>query len=329
MSMPPGAEAQSLAEEPRARLSTWLGALLVTLALASALVTFLVISGSTPIEPVHRVVVGLFLANAVIILALLALVAVRAFLLFRDRWRGLAGASLHVRILLLFSFIAAVPPILLAIIALVTLERGLEPWFSDRMRNVIFKSVDVADAYTRSQCVTLGRESRLLTDDLTRVRQVLEGNRDLLDGFLTSRATALGLPVVKLITRNGDPIHRARLNVIEDPPNPPADVFDDARNTGDPICSGDAQTRVFSAVSSVPGFGDAYLLVARQVEEIAVEFPEQARAAAVEYLNIDARRRGIQIAFGAMYALISLTVLLSRSGSASASPTRSSSRSAA
>jgi two-component system nitrogen regulation sensor histidine kinase NtrY len=298
-------------QEPRARFKTWLGGVLVTLALGSALVTFLVLSGSTPIAPVHRVVVGLFIANAVIILALLALVMVQAFLLFRDRWRGLAGASLHVRILLLFSFLAGVPAILLAIIATITLERGLEPWFSDRMRNVIFKSVEVADAYTRSQCTNLGRESRLLADDIARIGPMIETSRDLVEGFLAARATALGLPVVKLVKPSGEVVARARLNVIEDPPNPPQDVFTDARSSGDPICSGDSQTRVFSALLQLQGLVETYLLVARQVESIAVEFPQQSRNAAVEYLAIDARRQGIQIAFVAMYALISLTVLLS------------------
>ena len=44
---------------------------------------------------------------------------------------------------------------------------------------------------------------------------------------------------------------------------------------------------------------------------LAVEFPTIARAAAVEYLAIDSRRQGIQIAFASMFALIALIVLLS------------------
>jgi two-component system nitrogen regulation sensor histidine kinase NtrY len=56
--------------------------------------------------------------------------------------------------------------VLVAVIATATLERGLEPWFSDRMRDAIFKSVEVADAYAAGQCRSLGREIRLLADDL-------------------------------------------------------------------------------------------------------------------------------------------------------------------
>jgi hypothetical protein len=118
---------QGQPEPERGRVATWVGVALVTLALTSALATFLVISGSTRIVPVHRVVISLFIVNALIILALLLLVTWQAFTLFRARSRGAAAAGLHIRIILLFGLIAALPAILVAVIATITLEKGLEP----------------------------------------------------------------------------------------------------------------------------------------------------------------------------------------------------------
>ncbi len=293
------------------RAGAWFGALLVTLALAASLGTFLVMAGLTPVAPVHRVVVGLFALNATIILALLLLVATQAVLLFRARRRGAAGSGLHARIVSLFSFVAVVPAILVAVVATITLERGLEPWFSQRMRDVIFKSIEVADTYTRHQCIVLGREVRLMADDIQRTRELLTNQRQLVEDFITARATALGLPIVKVVNRAGDVTLRARLSVIDEPPNPPGDAFDDAQSTGDPICAGAQDTRVFTALMKLPDFEDRFLLVARQVDELTVAFPTQAREAAAEYLSIDARRYGVQIAFASMYALIALTILLS------------------
>ncbi len=305
---------QSLGRRPDAepgRVATWVGAVLVVLALTAALATFLVISGATPILPVHRVVVALFVTNALIILALLLLVGWQAWRLFRARRRGAAGAALHVRIVLLFRFVAALPAMLLAVIASITLAKGLEPWFNERMRNAIFKSVEVADAFTRSQCTSLGRETRLIADDLSRVRDMIGQNTPLVEQFITARATALGLPIVKVIEPNGALILRAQLSVIADPPTPEADVFEEARNTGDPICSAARNSRVFSTLMKLPEETDRFLFIARQVDALAVEFPGQAREAATDYLAIDARRQGVQIAFASMYALIALTVLLS------------------
>jgi two-component system nitrogen regulation sensor histidine kinase NtrY len=53
------------------------------------------------------------------------------------RRRQVAGAQLHVRIVSLFSVIAVVPAILLAIFASVPLDRGLDRWFSTRTKSII------------------------------------------------------------------------------------------------------------------------------------------------------------------------------------------------
>jgi two-component system nitrogen regulation sensor histidine kinase NtrY len=179
------------------------------------------------------------------------------------------------------------------------------------MRDVIFKSVEVADTYTTSQCANLGRESRLLSDDLTNVREFYDRDRALFEGFLTARARAMGLPIIFLVKRPFEVVARAQVRVIPDPAAPADETFDEAGSTGDPICNASGETRVFSVLTRLPAYADTYLFVARQVDALTVEFPRQARNAAVEYLSIDARRQGVQVAFGAMYVLISLTVLLS------------------
>ena len=117
------------------------------LALLSALVTFVVLAGLTPIAPTHQVVVTLLLVNGGTVLVLLAIIAREVWQVVQARRRGRAAARLHVRIVGLFSVIAAVPAILVAIVASVTLDRGLDRLFSTRTRAVIENSLIVADAY--------------------------------------------------------------------------------------------------------------------------------------------------------------------------------------
>lgn len=298
-------------DDPPRRVSGWLGALVVGFALVSALTTFLVLSGATPVAPVHEVVVGVFIINALLILLLLIIVAFEAAVLIRARRRGVAAAGLHVRIVSLFSIVAALPAVLVAIIATATLERGLEPWFSDRMRDVIFKSVEVADAYTTGQCRSLGREIRLLADDLGRAKTAYDADRRWFENFLTARATALGLPVAWIMKPPDTILVRANIDVLRDASKPNADAFDDAQSSPEPICVLPSTGRVFGALMKLPSYDGAFLYVAREVDPLAVEFPAVARGAAVEYLGIDARRKGVQIAFASMYALISVILLLS------------------
>ena len=215
------------------------------------------------------------------------------------------------QIVSLFSVIAALPAVLVAVVATITIERGLEPWFSDRMRDAIFRSIDVADAYTTAQCRSLGREIRILADDLTRAQPAYEAERVWFEGFLTARATALGLPVAALVRPPDVTLMRARIDVLANPPTPTQEVYDDAAQSADPICVVPREGRVFSALLKLAAYTDTYLYVAREVDALAVESPAMARNAAVEYLAIDAKRKGVQVAFASMYALIALILLLS------------------
>ena len=171
----------------------WIGTLTVIVALWSALATFLILAGATPIIPTHQVVLTVLGLNCLLVLCLIVIVAWETRSLGRARLAGQAGARLHGRVVGLFSLVATLPAILVAVVASVTLERGLQPWFSDQMRAVIFKSVEVADAYATAQCESLGREIRILSDDLARARPVFDVDRRWFDTFFTARATALGM----------------------------------------------------------------------------------------------------------------------------------------
>ena len=57
---------------------------------------------------------------------------------------GLGSGRLHVRLVALFTAIAAVPTVLVAIFASVLFQSGLEFWFSNRARNMLENTVQVA-----------------------------------------------------------------------------------------------------------------------------------------------------------------------------------------
>ena len=112
--------------------SRLVGATAVGIALLSATATFLVLAGLTPIAPVHAVVVELLLGNAVTGLLLLGIIGREVWVVVQARRRGRAGSRLHVQIVSLFAVIAAVPTVLVAVVASTTLDRGLDRFFSTR-----------------------------------------------------------------------------------------------------------------------------------------------------------------------------------------------------
>ncbi|MCP6318868.1 hypothetical protein NL491_28400, partial [Klebsiella pneumoniae] len=76
------------------------------------------------IDPTPEVVRSFYLINAGSILLLVGIIVRELWQLILARRRGRAAARLHVQIVSLFSIVAVLPAVLVAVVANVTLERG-------------------------------------------------------------------------------------------------------------------------------------------------------------------------------------------------------------
>ena len=125
----------------------WFGLAIVVLSLVSGLATYLILTGLTPITPRNDVVLLVLMVNVVVIIAMLAVIGAQAYGLWRA-WRSkMAGARVHIRIVVLFTLISALPALLLALAATTTFSRSLDNWFATRTRTIVANSLNVARAY--------------------------------------------------------------------------------------------------------------------------------------------------------------------------------------
>ncbi|MHB2169199.1 sensor histidine kinase NtrY-like [Alsobacter sp. R-9] len=291
------------------RLWGYVGGVVVALALLSALGTFLVLAGMLPVPPTHQLVLGLFVANAALILILIGLVAREGWALVRARRAGMAAARLHVGIVGRFAFVAVLPAVLVAGLGWMTLERSLDAQSNRRVSELLTTSVEVAQAYRELQCRTVGRETSLMAADVGRARFALQQNRDFFRDFMRSRAMFLGFPVALLIKSDLSVVERIEIQPMEGLILPTAEDLTEAGETG--ACLVPPQGRTIRGVIKVPGFDDTYLMVARTIDPKALEFPTQAEGAALYFRTLAERKFEVQVAFASMYALISLILLLS------------------
>jgi two-component system nitrogen regulation sensor histidine kinase NtrY len=128
-----------------------LGPVVVTFAVALSMGTLLVFADYTPIRPTNDVVISLFVGNLAIILILLGLILSEVWRLVAARRKQAAGARLHIRIVTLFSMIAAAPAILIAIVGSITLERSLNPAFMQDVRGFVYNTAEAARLFRESQ----------------------------------------------------------------------------------------------------------------------------------------------------------------------------------
>ena len=80
---------------------------------------------------------------------------------------GLGSGRLHVRLVALFSVIAVVPTVLVAIFASLLFQSGLEFWFSNRARSMLENTVQVARASYDREVERVENETR----DLRGIRE--------------------------------------------------------------------------------------------------------------------------------------------------------------
>src|SRR5437764_5647310 len=91
------------------------------------------------------VIALLLIANLLPAIGLMVLFS-RRVAVRRAEQGGLGSGRLHMRLVALFSAIAAVPTVLVAIFASLLFQSGLEFWFSNRARTMLENTVQVARA---------------------------------------------------------------------------------------------------------------------------------------------------------------------------------------
>ncbi len=303
------AETTLTGSPPRRGETRVLGPIAVVLALLSAFLTFIVLADLTPIAPTHYVVVTLLLVNASTVLLLLGIIVREVWLIMQARRSGRAGARLHVRIVGLFSIVAAVPAILVAIVASVTLDRGLDRLFSARTQAAIQNSLIVADAYLHDHAEIVRSDILTMGYDLARDEPTFKGDPARLQQFLTFQASVRRLSAAVVVDKNLQVVARADVKVNQSFAMPPRDALPRI-GTKNPQLVLLPDTNYVAAVVKLEKYPDYWLYVTRLLDPRVVPQIQATRASVREYAALEARRVGVQVAFALMYTVIALTVLL-------------------
>jgi two-component system nitrogen regulation sensor histidine kinase NtrY len=292
------------------RLPFTLGLITMVLSLCSGLATYAILTGLTPIVPTHLVVVGVLLINLVLVLAMLVIIAWQVGALWLARRRQVAGAQLHARVVSLFSVIAVVPAILLAVFASVSLDRGLDHWFSVRTKSIIQNSIDVATAYLQEHGQVIRTDTLGMAKDIDEAVDLVRSQPQGFGTFLSAQAAIRALPMAYLIDGDGRVLATAA-SMPEFPYRPPPKEAMDLAKKGQVIVIAPGQTSLVGAIKSLDNFNDTYLYVIRPVNARVLQQLRETRANVAEYQLLEQRRAGVQVAFGLMYVAIALTLLLS------------------
>jgi len=287
----------------------WLAPFAVALALLSGLLTFLVLTGLTRIDPTPEVVRTFYLINAGTILLLVGIIVRELWQLILARRRGRAAARLHVQIVSLFSIVAVLPAVLVSVVANVTLERGLDRLFSGPTKEVIQNSLNIARAYMQDHAQLIRGDILGMANDIAHARPLYDQDRRSFRELLTASASSRNLPGAMIIDKNTNILESADTG-MRLAYSPPAPDFLSNVNENEPEIAVLPDASFVAAVIRLRAFNDTFLYVARPLDPNVVNQLKQTEVSVAEYAQIESRRLGIQVAFALMFAVIALTILM-------------------
>lgn len=284
--------------------------IVVALVVASGL-SFLVLLGFTPIEPERQIVRISLAVNGLLIILLFIAIGLEILPIVRARRQRRAAARLHIRIVALFAFVAAVPAIVLAMVAGITLDRGLDRWFAERTQAIIDTSRLVAQAYVQESLRLLRSELVGMAVDLEGAQPVYVSNIDAFQRLLNNQARIRGFPSAKIVANDGSVILSSRHLLSNAVPPPPQSALQDALS-GDAIVIAPGGTNLVGGVKRLEGYNDLYLYVVRSVDPRVTRYVYLTDQNAEEYKALQANRFGTQIAFALLFvAIAAIMVMLS------------------
>jgi two-component system nitrogen regulation sensor histidine kinase NtrY len=289
------------------RWALWVG----LLAIVVGSFTYAVLSGLTPLSVSRGEVLALLILNYTLVLALVGLIAWRLIQLWSERRSGTAGARLHARLVAWFIAIAVGPAILVAIFAVVTLNLGLESWFSDRVREALGSAVNVSQVYVDEHKQGIFADVRYIADNLQRDPTLFDEKKQVIEGRFYARLDQLtrsrGLQAAYLFDSTGLQISRTAPKDFKDPAPPTAADIAQARQS---VVIANPDPSTITALAQLQSLTDAYLMVVRVVDPQVFSYYLRNQAAVTEYNRLDENRQDVQLAFFALYSLVSLLVLL-------------------
>ena len=260
-------------------------------------------------SPALRIVL---LADLVYVLLVAALVMQRVAKMIAARRSRSAGSNLHLRLTGVFTIMALIPTVTVAIFAVLTVNLGLEGWFSDRVRQVVGSSLSAAEAYEGEHRDNLMRNAQSLA-------RVIDFEHSLtpfmLDPDLREVLT-LGqqrfqpdMREAYVIDGVGELKARGERSYLFNFEKPSAAKIEEAREVGIAVIQ-DWNNNEFRAIVPLATFPDRLVYVSRDVDGQILNLLSETQENVRLYNQLESDRGQVLFQFGLVYLGFAVILIL-------------------
>ncbi len=284
---------------------------LVTLGPVLAVATYLVL-GPLDQGASSSVLRFVLLCDLVYVIMIAALVLQQLSQMIAARRRRSAGSQLHLRLTGVFAGMALLPTIAVAVFATLSVNMGLEAWFSDRVGRVVDSSVAAAKAYEeehRRDLVTDARALASLIDATKRAAVFLDDGQIRQILSRGQREIQRGLREAYVIDGTGRIRARGERSYLFDYERPSAEQIAEADARGVVVIR-DWDNNEFRALIPLREIPDRYLYVSRNVDGAILNLLDETRETAAFYKQRESERGRVLFEFGLLYVGFAVILIL-------------------
>jgi two-component system nitrogen regulation sensor histidine kinase NtrY len=254
----------------------------------------------------------ILLADLIYVLVVAALVLARVARMIADRRSRSAGSRLHLRLTGVFAGMALIPTVLVAVFAVLSVNLGLEGWFSDRVRSVVGSSLSAAQAYEGEQREDLTQDATALASYLNLAKQQTFFLRDdQLRPLLSQGQDQIqrGLKEAYLIDGTGTLRTRGDRSYLFGFEPVTQDDLRRAREEGPQLIE-DWAANEFRALVHLEAYPDRYLYVSREVDGSILSLLDETRETVQLYNQLESERGRLLLNFGLIYLGFAIILIL-------------------
>jgi two-component system nitrogen regulation sensor histidine kinase NtrY len=278
----------------------------LAVAASIAVATYIFVTADTQSEQLltPAIVAAIMVANLVPAMAIIVLIGSR---IARSRAvRSIEGGDgrLHVRLVGLFSMIAAVPTLLVVIFASLLFQYGVDFWFSDRSRGMFENAASLAQGYYQENQREVGANTTAMAADLSRTLSRISINDPEFANYYLQQVVVRTLNESAIIEIGRDGV--ARTPAMIDPDNRAAEnrispAMLERLDKGEDVVVVRKTDRI-EAATRLPGMNRAYLYASRDANVLGLQQFERARSVLADYNGLFRRSQELQLRFnGALY----------------------------
>ncbi len=292
------------------RFNPLIGLTIVVTAIFCGLATFVLLTGLTPIVPTPNVITLLLSVNGVLVLGMMILIGWQLAALWRARRKRAAGSRLHIRIVTLFSIVAAVPALVVALFATVTLNRGLDAWFSERTQSIVDEAQVVAQAYLSEHDQVLRQALTTIAFNIGRQKEMLLKDKKAFTQRLANEVAFRGLAAAYLIDAEKKKVEASVTSTSGITFSPPSQRYLETAKEGRGVVISPDDGDLMRGLVAVPNMTSTFLYIYKYVDPKVLQHLKRTEEGKAEYDVLKTQRAGVQLTFGLMYIGVAFIFLL-------------------